>query len=69
MIKYSYRFNYHTIREKIINYGIAIEEYSSYSQREDWCYMIQYKDTLKAKVNFIIKLHKKILMNLCAIII
>ena len=44
-----------------MNYGLASEEYSRYSKRKTWYYIVQCSEILKIKVELIIKLKEKLM--------
>ena len=58
IINCCFRFNHYVSRDRIINYGMAVEECPRCSQREDWYHVIQCFKTFELKVNFIIELQE-----------
>ena len=50
------------MRDKVINYSIAVEECLRYSSYEDQYHIVQYRTNFEIKVDFIIDLKDK-LMN------
>jgi len=39
-LKYIYGFNYYATHNRIINYGLTIEEYPRYSRKETWANIV-----------------------------
>ena len=59
-MKYYYGMNHCKERDKIINKTKGIVEYPTYSKKETWQYMVQCKKTTYFRIEFIVKMNKKL---------
>ena len=60
MIKYAYRLNHYSVRDKIINKKLVGSEYPRYSEVETQDYIVRCREMKKFRVDFIKKVSKRI---------
>ena len=59
ILKSVVKFNYHGMRNKMINQGLTSSKYPRYFMNEDWLHIVQYK-VINNRCDFIRGIHKKL---------
>ena len=60
VMKCYYRMNYFGERDRVINKQKTRTEFSRYSEKETWEYMIQCKKIMHLRIKFILEIYKQL---------